>query len=166
MYFCQLYWWYDYIAQPRRPIATTTAPTLPVMNDTTTLPFPAPLRVLLLDDDTFMLDLLADMLSDLGLDQVRTESNARSALASIAADAPTLLICDLSMPDMDGVDFIRAAAAAGYRGSVMLLSGMDSGVRLAAEQQAGVHGLHVLGAFQKPILPHQMGAALAPLMAA
>ena len=125
-----------------------------------------PLRILLLDDDSFMLDLLEDMLSDLGYADVRTETDARRALATLAADPPALLICDLSMPDMDGIEFMQAAGAAGFAGNVMLLSGMDSGVRRAAERLAHAHGLKVLGAFEKPISAAGMAAALAPLSAA
>ena len=137
------------------------------MNDTAHSPAQASTapRVLLLDDDTFMLDLLAGMLADLGLHDIRAESDARRALDRLAADAPALLICDLSMPDMDGIEFMQAAAAAGYRGGVLLLSGMDAGVRMAAERLASAQGLNVLGAFKKPISPHDLAAALGPLLA-
>ncbi len=124
------------------------------------------LRVLLLDDDTFMLDLLQDMLGELGPFEVSCATDARRALALLAAAPPHLLICDLSMPDMDGIEFLQAGAAAGFRGHVMLLTGMDNGVRKAAERLARAHGLAVLGAFQKPISPDELGAALAPLLAA
>ena len=123
----------------------------------------AHLRVLLLDDDTFMLSLLADMLAECGRFQVRCESDAKSALGSLAADAPELLVCDLSMPDMDGIEFLRAAAAAGFRGHVMLLSGMESGVRRAAERLARAQGLNVLGAYKKPISLAELKDALAVL---
>ena len=125
----------------------------------------APLRVLLLDDDTFMLTLLADMLADLGQCEVRCESDAKRALLSLAGDAPDLLLCDLSMPDMDGIEFLHAAAGAGFRGQVMLLSGMDVGVRRSAERLARAHGLNVLGAYKKPISQDELGSALARLLA-
>jgi CheY-like chemotaxis protein len=124
---------------------------------------PARLSVLLLDDDTFTLDLLTDMLGAIGEVDVRCQSDARSALRTLAAAPPALLICDLSMPDMDGIEFIHAAAGAGYRGHVMLLSGMDAGVRRAAERLARAHGLQVLGAYKKPISPAELRAALALL---
>lgn len=123
----------------------------------------ARLRVLLLDDDTFMLDVLADMLAELGNFDVRCESDAKRALHSLASDAPDLLVCDLSMPDMDGIEFLHAAAEAHFRGGVLLLSGMDSGVRRSAERLARAHGLQVLGAYKKPISSAELRAALAML---
>jgi len=126
---------------------------------------PARLRVLLLDDDTFMLDLLEEMFEELGDFDVRCESDARHALEVIASDAPGLLVCDLSMPDMDGIEFLHAAAEAGFRGGVMLLTGMDSGVRRSAERLARAHGLHVLGAYKKPISAEELASALATLLA-
>jgi CheY-like chemotaxis protein len=107
--------------------------------------------------------LLSDMLSEIGPVDVRCQCDARSALQALAAAPPALLICDLSMPDMDGIEFIHAAAGAGFGGHVMLLSGMDAGVRRAAERLARAHGLQVLGAYKKPISPAELRAALALL---
>jgi CheY-like chemotaxis protein len=124
-------------------------------------PPPAPRRVLLLDDDRFMLELLRDMLAELGEFEVFAEAEARRALATLAASAPELLICDLALPDMDGVEFLQAAAARGFGGQVILLSGMDAGVREAASELARVLGLRVAGAFRKPIALEQLRAVLA-----
>ncbi|AVR95126.1 response regulator [Pseudoduganella armeniaca] len=109
------------------------------------------LRILLLDDDTFMLELLTEMLHGLGYDNVRAESDARRALAALPEFGPDLLICDLSMPDMDGIEYLRAAAEARFDGSVVLLSGMDSGILRAAETLAMAQGLTILGACSKPV---------------
>ena len=111
----------------------------------------AALKILLLDDDTFMLALLTEMLDGLGYPNVRAESAARAALAALPGFAPDLLICDLSMPEMDGIEFLRAAAEAHFDGSVLLLSGMDSGILRAAEILALAQGLTILGACSKPV---------------
>jgi len=124
------------------------------------------LRVLLLDDDNFALEIMADMLADIGSFDVLRETDARHALSTLASARPGLLICDLSMPDMDGIEFMQAAAEAGFQGSVMLLSGMDPGVRRAAERLARAHGLKVLGAWQKPISGPDLRVALAALASA
>jgi len=111
----------------------------------------APLRVLLLDDDVFMLDVLSDMLEQLGEFDIRCESHSELALASLRQHQPDLLICDLSMPDVDGIEFLRMAAESGFQGGVVLLSGLHSAVRLAAERLAVANGLHILGTFRKPL---------------
>ncbi len=125
-----------------------------------------PLRVLLLDDDNFTLEIIDDMLTNMGQFDVLCETDARRALVTLASQRPGLLICDLSMPDMDGIEFMRAAAAAGFEGSVMLLSGMDAGVRRSAERLARSNGLKVLGAWQKPISAPDLRTALAALAGA
>ncbi len=136
------------------------------MSDPDTPSHRAALRVLLLDDDPFMLELLADMLEELGQSDVRRESHARGALQALAASPPDLLICDLSMPDMDGIEFMTAAADAKFQGSILLLSGMDAGVRRSAERLARAHGLNVSGSFQKPLAREDLQAALEGLASA
>ncbi len=118
------------------------------------------LRVLLLDDDTFMLDLLADMVAALGPHQIHSETDAKRCLAQLASFAPDLLICDLSMPDMDGIELLRYAAERAFTGSVLLLSGVDSGVLRAAERLAAAHGLDILGACAKPLSAAQLAEML------
>ncbi|WP_229209947.1 response regulator [Duganella sp. Root1480D1] len=126
------------------------------MTDTPT----TPLRILLVDDDPFMLSMLADMLEDLGQLNVRSESDARQALLVLPQYRPDLLVCDLSMPEMDGIEFLRKAADSHFGGTVALLSGMDAGIRQAAETLARAHGLTLLGTIAKPATP----AALAELL--
>ena len=81
----------------------------------------APVRILLLDDDVFMLDVLSDMLEQMGPFDIRCESHSEQALATLKQHQPDLLICDLSMPDIDGIEFLRMAAENGFRGGVVLL---------------------------------------------
>ena len=126
------------------------------MTDTPT----TPLRILLVDDDPFMLSLLTDMLEDLGQLNVRSESDARQALLALPQFRPDLLICDLSMPEMDGIEFLRKVADAHFAGAVVLLSGMDASVRQAADTLARANGLTLLGTLAKPATP----AALAELL--
>lgn len=125
-----------------------------------------PRRVLLLDDDQFMLEVLRDMLDTLdGLDGsgrfvVHAESDARRALDALPRYAPELLICDLAMPDMDGIEFLQGAALQGYGGRVILVSALEDGVRNAATELARAMGLRVAGAFRKPLGIEQLRLAV------
>lgn len=118
-------------------------------------------RVLVLDDDPFMLEMLKDMLEQIGVRDVYTEASTRHALSTLAETSPDMLICDLALPDMDGIEFLQAAAERGFSGGVILLSGMDSGVRDAAGELARVLGLRVAGIFRKPIALDQLHRAVA-----
>lgn len=116
-----------------------------------------PLRVLLLDDDPFQLSLLEDMLEDLGDFDVASATHANAALAMLKTNPPDMMVCDLSMPDMDGIEFLRHVAEDGYDGTVVLLSGMESGVLKAAERLAMAQGLTILGACAKPVALAELG---------
>ena len=120
-------------------------------------------RVLILDDDSFMLDIISEMLAQLGIDQVMLASDGAQALTILKNEAPDLLLCDLSMPEMDGIEFLRFVATQGYAGSVIVHSGADEGVLKAAERLAKAHGLNVLGAFHKPIDPDLLRSCIAQL---
>lgn len=109
------------------------------------------LRILLLDDDAFTLEMLKDMLAALGYSHVHAETDARRALKALPAFRPDLLVCDLSLPEMDGIEFLRTVAHEGFDGSVILLSGMDSGILRAARTLATAQGLTILGACSKPL---------------
>ena len=130
------------------------------MNDLAAPGAGQPPRVLVLDDDPFMLAMLKDMLHTIGVRDVYAEASTRHALSTLAEQGPEVLICDLALPDMDGIEFLQAAAERGFRGKVILLSGMDSGVRDAAGELARVLGLRVAGIFRKPIALYQLRSAL------
>jgi CheY-like chemotaxis protein len=129
---------------------------------------PRPLRILVVDDDAFTLELMRDMLDLAGMSEpectIATEADPARGLEVLAALKPDLLICDLSMPGLDGIEFLNEAARTRFAGHVMLLSGMDGGVRRAAERLASAQGLKVLGAYRKPIELNELRAALAPVL--
>ena len=115
------------------------------------------MKILLLDDDPFALNLLNIQLRTFGLarrgyvDVVCCDSGA-AALAQLAEDPRIALVfCDLQMPEMDGVEFVRHLVASNYAGGLVLISGENPRVLEAAERLARAHALRVLGALQKPV---------------
>ena len=131
------------------------------MNDGSLPTSHTPLRVMLLDDDIFMLEVLGEMLGQLGRFDVRCEPDSAQALATLRQHRPDLLICDLSMPDMDGIECLRLAAEGGFHGGVVLVSGLHSAIRQAAERLAQANGLHILGSFRKPLAAAELQQMIA-----
>lgn len=119
-------------------------------------------HVLVLDDDPTVREMTAAMLDELGVGSVRTSGDGHDGLRLLDSAAPPLnvLICDLTMPGMDGVEFLRHVAARRYRGDVVLLSGVAASVLKAAERLAAAHDLGVLGVMQKPIELEQLAEVL------
>jgi CheY-like chemotaxis protein len=67
----------------------------------------APGSVLVVDDETSARDLARRGLERAGW-TVRTAENGRVALERVAEQAPTLILLDLMMPEMDGFELVAA----------------------------------------------------------
>lgn len=82
------------------------------------------IKILVLDDEPFMLKLHRHMLASLGFIQVTTCDSGRAALELFAGenDPPELILLDLNMPEMDGLEFIRHLVEQRYTGSLILIS--------------------------------------------
>ena len=70
-----------------------------------------PTRILVVDDERSMRELLAIVLKREGYEVLLAE-NGRTALETLAREPIDLLISDIKMPDMSGVDVLRAAKQA------------------------------------------------------
>lgn len=107
----------------------------------------------LIDDDPFALKLLSHQLAQLGCNDRVTFTRAAEALAFIEGDLQTvgLIVCDLQMPDMDGVEVVRHLARIRYAGAVLLLSGEEGRILQTAEKLGCARGLRMVGAVSKPV---------------
>jgi EAL domain-containing protein (putative c-di-GMP-specific phosphodiesterase class I) len=116
------------------------------------------MKILVVDDEPFVLKLLVRQLENLGYTEVVPHNRAQDALAllGIEAESVGLIFCDLQMPEMDGVEFVRQLVSIGYAGGLVLVSGEDERILQAALTLARAHKLDVLGALQKPVSPEQL----------
>lgn len=121
--------------------------------------------VLLVDDDEFSRDVMIGMLEELGISKIRTAVDGNDGLRVLKEmpEAPDVLICDILMPDMDGMSFLTELAKIKYQGRVALISGIDSDILSIAEKVVRDDGLQIIGAFLKPIkLTHLSQMVSAP----
>lgn len=68
------------------------------------------IEVLIVDDEAIVREALADWLKDIGY-QVFTAENGHKALEVIEKEKPGIMIADLVMPGMDGIELMKRAKA-------------------------------------------------------
>jgi DNA-binding NtrC family response regulator len=82
-------------------------------------------KIWVVDDDDSVRDLLGLMLRDLGYD-VRLFGNGRDVLAQYDTETPDLLIVDVRMPEMSGMDLTRSVLEKNPQALVIILTGYPS----------------------------------------
>lgn len=127
----------------------------------TSSPSTAP-SVLLVDDDDFVRQIMCAMLERLGVSTVLQASNGREALTLLQqlTPAPDFVICDVYMPDMDGIELMEELSRIRYPGQVILLSGVNPETLQLARDIATGEGVRLVGAFLKPISPEVLADAM------
>lgn len=117
-------------------------------------------HALIVDDDPMALALSRHALQACGFTEVHEASGGDQALACVAREPIDLIVCDLAMPDQDGLDLMRRLSAQGYRGDVMIASGHDEPLLAAAARAASDHGFSALATARKPLTVAQLDALL------
>ncbi len=107
--------------------------------------------ILLLDDDPFMLGIHSRMLRGMGYQMIGTAASAEEALTLLHNDscAVDIILCDLNMPGIDGIEFLQMLSASAFRGSVILVSGEGLRIMHTVQKLLGER-LLVLGMLEKP----------------
>lgn len=107
-------------------------------------------RVLIVDDERSFAELVAHVAADAGFD-VEITGTADGFLDQYERWAPSLLIVDLQMPDVDGIQLLRLLAMRSVDCPIVLVSGFDRRTLQSARRLAVAQGLAVVGALQKPV---------------
>ena len=120
------------------------------------------LQILVLDDDPFEIKLLSHMLASLGFAPVASCDSGHAALEWVDGHGkyPDLILLDLNMPEMDGVEFVRHLVERRYTGSLILVSGEDERVLLTTENLVRAHQITLLGTLRKPVTPEGLAALI------
>jgi EAL domain-containing protein (putative c-di-GMP-specific phosphodiesterase class I)/CheY-like chemotaxis protein len=109
--------------------------------------------VLVIDDHRFQRSMLARMLKAIGVTRVLDAADGASALEQVRAnrDSLVLIISDVDMPEMDGLEFLRRLAVEAPHTPVAIHSALDRALLNSVEVMSAEHGLRLIGVLQKPV---------------
>src|SRR6059036_1856089 len=95
-------------------------------------------RVLIVDDEPGLRQSLGLLLADAGYD-VAAEGNGAKALARALAEPFDLVLCDVRMPDMDGLAFLRGYVSGGGSALVIMMSAYGGEEAALAAMKEGAY---------------------------
>ncbi|MCF6218348.1 MAG: EAL domain-containing response regulator [Gammaproteobacteria bacterium] len=115
-------------------------------------------KLYILDDDSQYANLLLELAKRSGWSAVSEQSASRFLDYDLSAGG--ILVLDLNMPEMDGIEVIRALAKEKKRLVLILISGFDARVLHSARQLAEAHDIKVLASLTKPVVRKEFIKAL------
>jgi len=117
-------------------------------------------KVLVIDDEPSIVELFTDYLSGQGFDVIAA-GGGEEGLDRLRLDSPELILLDMRMPGLDGLETLKRIRKVNVRVPVLMVSGNDD---IAAAKEA-----IALGAFDytlKPVDFNYLGRALDKMLAA
>jgi len=109
-------------------------------------------EVLIIEDSAAQAALAADLCRALGVGHVRLARNGQDGLEQLCQSLPDLILLDLEMPVMDGVQVLQEMAHDRLSVPLVVVSGKDSQLIASVELLGRELGLPVLGGLQKPLV--------------
>lgn len=113
------------------------------------------LNTLIVEDDDFQREMLVNLFRSLGMSSISGAENGRQALELLRrADSRPfdIVLCDLNMPQMDGMEFLRHMGEEHYNTAVIISSAMDGKLLSSVGKMTRMYGIRLLGTIEKPVL--------------
>src|SRR5688500_12635922 len=123
----------------------------------------AQMSVMVVEDHGFQRRMALRLLAEVGVTRSREAADGEAALALLQAgdEPPDVIIVDLDMPGMDGIEFIGHVAQRRLARAVVVASALDPALLNTVQTMARAYGLHVLGSVEKPLTRDKLVAVLA-----
>lgn len=107
-------------------------------------------RILIIDDETEIGGFLCEVGERLGFEAVAT-NDPDEFWSYYEAQDPAVLMLDLKMPKIDGIEFLHTLAVRKCQAQIVVISGVDQRILRSALRIGTDLGLNMLGTLTKPI---------------
>lgn len=112
-------------------------------------------KIMLVDDAAFMRMMLKDILSKAGYDPIVEAENGLVAVEKFKEEKPDLVIMDITMPEMDGIEAVKQIRGLDGKANVIMCSAMGQQAMVIESIQAGAKDFIV-----KPFQPERVVEAV------
>ncbi|WP_156521201.1 EAL domain-containing response regulator [Halothiobacillus diazotrophicus] len=122
------------------------------------------LNLLIVEDDDFQRQMVMTMVRGLGVESITETANGRMALDIIRCGEARpfdIALCDLNMPEMDGMEFLRHLSIESHDIAIIITSALDGKLLASVGRMTKMYGIKLLGSIEKPILPSKLHELLA-----
>ncbi len=112
-------------------------------------------KVLIVDDSSTMRKIVTRSLRQAGLDvgQILEAGDGQEALQLLGNESVDVILSDINMPNMDGLEFLRQKSADdAIKGIPVVMISTEVGADILAEARS----LGALGSIKKPFTPDQI----------
>jgi EAL domain-containing protein (putative c-di-GMP-specific phosphodiesterase class I)/CheY-like chemotaxis protein len=120
------------------------------------------LRIMVVEDHGFQRRMALRLLADLGVGDVHEAADGGSALDLLQglSQPPDVILVDLDMPGMDGIQFIGHVAQRRLARGIALVSALDPALLNTVQTMARAYGLDIFGSIEKPLTADKLQALL------
>jgi EAL domain-containing protein (putative c-di-GMP-specific phosphodiesterase class I)/ActR/RegA family two-component response regulator len=115
-------------------------------------------KLLVVDDEVELAATVSDLAEEIGFSPSATSSPEE--FKRLYNHDYDVIVLDLLMPEVDGIELLRFLAEADCEASIVLMSGFDAHVLQAAAELAKAQGLRVVGSVKKPIRLEELESLL------
>jgi CheY-like chemotaxis protein len=118
--------------------------------------------VLVIDDEETSQQIARIVLQEIGFKDIVVVGDGAVAVRTMDAMArpPDFVVCDIFMPESDGIEFVTALAQRRFSGGLVLVTGGDTQYLIIAKRIARFHGLQLLASLNKPLRVDTLSQAL------
>ena len=117
-------------------------------------------RLLVCDDEPDIRSFIREVAETMGF-VVEEVGDARECIARVGSFQPDVVVLDIVMPDVDGIEIIQGLAERKFAGRVLLVSGFNPNYARAAHVLAKSRGIVDIQVLAKPLPLAELRAALA-----